>query len=208
MASIDDVHSLLSAVNTVTLKRMEDKTDAINAVTLKRMEDKSDAISNTTLKRMEEKADRATGAERDFQTQVRAQLGEIDAKLQRITTAMFTPPPTVSPTPPMLPGHPTVEELSSLESARERARRAREAARATAAAVGFAVPPPATPATESFTAQEACGAAGAAHNMAMIALAEGLPSGYALYYFALADAYEHACFAIAGEPAAGGGEES
>jgi hypothetical protein len=97
MASIDDVHNLLNAVNTTTLKRMEDKTDAINAVTLKRMEDKTDAISGVTLKRIEEKADRETVAARDFQTQVRAQLAEIDAKLQRITTALFTP---TTPTPP------------------------------------------------------------------------------------------------------------
>jgi len=101
MASIDDVHNLLNAVNTVTLKRMEDKTDAINAVTLRRMEEKSDAISGVTLKRIEEKADRATGAETDFHAQVRAQLGEIDAKLQRIITAMTTPSPGPgSPTPP------------------------------------------------------------------------------------------------------------
>ena len=38
MASIDDVFSLLKAVNEVTLKRMEDLTKAINEVTLKRME--------------------------------------------------------------------------------------------------------------------------------------------------------------------------
>ena len=101
MASVDDVHNLLNDVNRITLKRMEDKTDAINTVTLKRMEEKTDAISGVTLKRMEEKADRATGAERDFQIQVRAQLGEIDAKLQRIITALFAPSPGPgSPTPP------------------------------------------------------------------------------------------------------------
>jgi hypothetical protein len=100
MASVDDVHSLLNAVNTVTLKRMEEKMDAINAVTLKRMEEKTDEISGVTLKRIEEKADRATGAAREFQNQVRAQLADIDAKLQRITTALFTPTTPTTPTPP------------------------------------------------------------------------------------------------------------
>jgi hypothetical protein len=42
MASVDDVHNLLNQVNTITLKRIEDKTEAINAVTLKRMEDRND----------------------------------------------------------------------------------------------------------------------------------------------------------------------
>jgi hypothetical protein len=54
MATIDDVHKLLKAVNEVTLKRMEDKTDAINSVTLKRMEDLISAINTVTLKRMED----------------------------------------------------------------------------------------------------------------------------------------------------------
>ena len=60
MASVDDVHNLLNAVNTVTLKRMEDKTDAINQVTLKRMEEKTDAISDVTLE-----ADRGEGRPHD-----------------------------------------------------------------------------------------------------------------------------------------------
>ena len=54
MATIDDVHKLLKAVNEVTLKRMEDKTDAINQVTLKRMEDLINAINQVTLKRIED----------------------------------------------------------------------------------------------------------------------------------------------------------
>jgi hypothetical protein len=54
LATIDDVHKLLKAVNEVTLKRMEDKTDAINQVTLKRMEDLINAINQVTLKRMED----------------------------------------------------------------------------------------------------------------------------------------------------------
>ena len=40
VASTDDVFNLLNAVNGVTLKRMEVKSDAINQVTLKRLEDK------------------------------------------------------------------------------------------------------------------------------------------------------------------------
>ena len=54
LATIDDVYTLEKAVNEVTLKRMEDKTDAINEITLKRMEDKTDAINQITLKRMED----------------------------------------------------------------------------------------------------------------------------------------------------------
>jgi hypothetical protein len=192
MASIDDVHELLNAVNTVTLKRMEDKTDAINAVTLKRMEDKTDAITNVNLKRIEDKADRAVADTRDFQIQVRAQLGEVDAKLQRIMTALFAP----STAPPTSPPPPGGEELSSLESARERARRAKQAAHAAAQTVGFTIPePPPSTGTEKIgiTPAEACGASIAAHNMAMIALVEGLPSTYALYYFGLAEAYMASC---------------
>jgi hypothetical protein len=195
MASIDDVHDLLNAVNTVTLKRMEEKTDAINAVTLKRMEEKTDATNNVNLKRIEDKADRAVAATRDFQTQVRAQLGEIDAKLQRITTALFAPS-TAPPTSPPPSGMPTVEELSSPESALERARRAKVAALAAAQAAGFTVPPP--PATEApLSTAELCGASVLAHDLAMIAVAEGLGGGYAAYYFGLAEAYGAACIASA-----------
>lgn len=103
MASVDDVHNLLNAVNTVTLKRMEDKTDAINQVTLKRMEEKTDAISDVTLKRIEEKADRATGAAREFQNQTRIQLAEIDAKLQTIIRTLNALSMPGSPTPPTPP---------------------------------------------------------------------------------------------------------
>jgi hypothetical protein len=52
LATIDDVHELLRAVNEETLKRMEDKIDAthellraVNEETLKRMEDKIDALA-------------------------------------------------------------------------------------------------------------------------------------------------------------------
>ncbi len=70
-------------------------------MTLKRIEEKTDAISGVTLKLIEEKTERATKAERDFQIQVRAQLSEIDAKLQQIITALFAPSPIPkSPTPP------------------------------------------------------------------------------------------------------------
>ena len=51
MASTDDVFDLLNAVNGVTLKRMENKSDAINQVTLKRLEDKADANTARLLER-------------------------------------------------------------------------------------------------------------------------------------------------------------
>jgi hypothetical protein len=194
MASIDDVHDLLNAVNAVTLKRMEEKTDAINTVTLKRMEEKTEAISNVDLKRIEEKADRAVATTRDFQIQVRAQLGDIDAKLQRIMMALFAPSTAPPPSPPPS-GEPTVDELSSVESVRERARRAKQAAEAAAHAVGFTIPPPSRATDAPLTSAELCGAAVCAHDLAMIAVAEGLGGGYAAYYFGLAEAYTTACVA-------------
>jgi hypothetical protein len=54
MASVDDVHNLLNAVNTVTLKRMEEKTDAINAVTLKRMETREERIESMLFETLEQ----------------------------------------------------------------------------------------------------------------------------------------------------------
>lgn len=99
-----------------------------------------------------------------FQTQVRAQLGDIYVKLQRIMTVLFATS-TAAPTSPLPSDAPTVKELSSLESARERARRAKEAAMAAAAqTAGFTIPP-ARPATEApLSTAELCGASVAAHD--------------------------------------------
>ena len=82
MASVDDVHNLLNAVNTVTLKRMEDKTDAINAV---------------TLKRVEEKEDRAINATRDVHEMLRMELGNLHSDLQKVMRKLDIP---VGPPPP------------------------------------------------------------------------------------------------------------
>jgi hypothetical protein len=79
MASVDDVHNLLNAVNTVTLKRMEDKTDAINAV---------------TLKRIEERNDRAIG---ELRAALNVELGEIQHRLGQVMRKLDIP---FEPAPP------------------------------------------------------------------------------------------------------------
>lgn len=82
MASVDDVHNLLNAVNTVTLKRMEEKTDAINAVTLKRLEEKQDRAINATV---------------DVQQALRIELHNISSNLQKVMRKLDIP---VEPSPP------------------------------------------------------------------------------------------------------------
>ena len=89
---------------------------------------------------------------------------------------------------------PDLTDLSSEESARERAKRAKKAAAAAAAALGvtFSEPYETRTGVDQLSCADLWGAHHAAHQMEMIAIAEGLGGGYAAYYHGLAEAYGHA----------------